>query len=313
MGAKLALRDGRTTILDLEWGAFGTTIDKWYKSREGNFRCNYGMASSHEAARAIVLDGFTPEHGDCLDGIKSRANSGWTATKPTLEQGNEILKVLDAGLQAGGIGCASTVGYMREGVSAREIYEMTKLAAAYGRTTAMHFRGTPGAYLLIALNPNWTCCVYIYPYLTATQFFSLLTWVLLLLPTCTTGTEVAEVNGIQELLANAAALGAPAIACHFNNPGYNLVHELIVNMQKRGMNVWGELYPVSTHTHTRTDSDYLSRCHVLSPLTRCRPPCLLASYNSTVQVVQHSMLSFSKKKFGSRNSDTATKIRLRMR
>ena len=52
-----------------------------------------------------------------------------------------------------------------------------------------------------------------------------------------------EANGIQELLANAAALGAPAIACRFNNPGYNLVHELLERMRERGMNVWGELYP----------------------------------------------------------------------
>jgi hypothetical protein len=56
----------------------------------------------------------------------------------------------------------------------------------------------------------------------------------------TPGSEVEEVNGYQELLANAAALGCPAIACHFNNPGYNLVHELLINMQNRGMNVWGK-------------------------------------------------------------------------
>jgi len=38
-------------------------------------------------------------------------------------------------------------------------------------------------------------------------------------------------------------LGTPALACHFNNPGYNLVHELLVGMRKRGYNVWGEIYP----------------------------------------------------------------------
>ena len=59
----------------------------------------------------------------------------------------------------------------------------------------------------------------------------------------TPGTDVAETNGIQEMLANAAALNAPAIACHFNNPGYNLVHELLVRMREQGYNVYGELYP----------------------------------------------------------------------
>jgi len=100
----------------------------------------------------------------------------------------------------GAIAISSTVGYMRAGVSARELFEVVKIAANYNRPTACHFRGTPG-------------------------------------------NEVMEVNGIQELLANAAALGSPAIACHFNNPGYFLVHELIQCMQKKGMNVWGELYP----------------------------------------------------------------------
>ena len=73
------------------------------------------------------------------------------------------MKIMDQGLLAVGLGCASTLGYMRNGVSAGEVYKMHKLAGAYGRTTAMHFRGTPG-------------------------------------------TEVDEVNGIQELLANAAGL-----------------------------------------------------------------------------------------------------------
>jgi hypothetical protein len=59
----------------------------------------------------------------------------------------------------------------------------------------------------------------------------------------TPGTDTTESNGIQELLANAAALDAPALACHFNNPGYNLVHELLVRMREQGYNVWGEIYP----------------------------------------------------------------------
>ena len=59
----------------------------------------------------------------------------------------------------------------------------------------------------------------------------------------TPGNDVQEVMGIQEMLANAAALGSPAIAAHFNNPGYNMVHELLVRMRSKGYNVWGEIYP----------------------------------------------------------------------
>jgi N-acyl-D-glutamate deacylase len=89
---------------------------------------------------------------------------------------------------------------MRDGVSAREFFELQRLAGRYGRQGGAPFRYTPG-------------------------------------------TDTTEANGIQELLANAAALGAPALANHFNNPGYNLVHELLLRMRERGMNVWGEIYP----------------------------------------------------------------------
>lgn len=121
-------------------------------------------------------------------------------TRPTLEQGNKILSIIDEGLRQGGIGIGSTVGYMRDGVSSREIFELQKLGGLYGRQTGMHFRNTPG-------------------------------------------NDVEEVMGIQEMLANSAALGSPGIAFHFNNPGYQMVHELMVRMRERGYNIWGEVYP----------------------------------------------------------------------
>lgn len=200
MGNKLALRDGRTTVMDLEMGTLGTKVNDWYAARAGQTPLNFGCASCHEFARAFVLDGITTT--DTPEALNHRGSkkSGWSSTRPTLEQGNEILRVIDAGLTAGAIGMGSTLGYMRDGTSAREVFELQKLAGLYGRPSAFHFRYTPG-------------------------------------------TDTMESNGIQEMLANAAALGAPAIACHFNNPGYNLVHELLVRMRERGMNVWGELYP----------------------------------------------------------------------
>ena len=198
---RLMLRDGRTTIMDLELGAYGPKLDKWYKKREGKAPVNFGVAVSHEFARAAVLDGFNDwKYINTPDALHSRVKQGWSKTRPTLEQGNQILAAIDEGLQQGGLGIGSTLGYMREGVSAREVFELQKLSGLYGRFIDMHFRYTPGD-------------------------------------------DVDEVNGIQEMLANAAALGTPAIAAHFNNAGYNLVHELLVRMRERGYNVWGEIYP----------------------------------------------------------------------
>jgi len=201
---RLMLRDGRTTMLDLEIGAHGSKLNEWYTRREGKAQLNYGVAVAHELARAEVIDGFkdwkylyTPDAG-----VSRATKSGWSNTRPTLEQGNQILALIDEGLAQGGLGIGSTVGYMREGVSAREIFELQKLGGLYGRSIGMHFRHTPGD-------------------------------------------DTGETNGIQEMLANAAALGTPAIALHFNNPGYNMVHELLVRMRERGYNVWGEIYPYS--------------------------------------------------------------------
>ena len=197
---KLSLRDGRTTLMDLEVGTHGPYISTWYKEREDNSQVNYGQAVAHEFARSEVLDGFK-DGQDVRSAVESRAaGNGWSSKRPTLEEGNRILQLLDEGLKEGGLGIGSTLGYMRDGVSAREFFEVQKLAGLYGRQTGAHFRYTPG-------------------------------------------TDTTEANGIQELLANAAALDAPALACHFNNPGYNLVHELLVRMREQGYNVWGEIYP----------------------------------------------------------------------
>jgi predicted amidohydrolase len=51
VGYKLALRDGVTTAMDLEWGCYGPNVSKWYDMHKGRSQMNYGTGSSHEAAR----------------------------------------------------------------------------------------------------------------------------------------------------------------------------------------------------------------------------------------------------------------------
>ena len=59
----------------------------------------------------------------------------------------------------------------------------------------------------------------------------------------TPGTATTEANGAQEILSNAIALDAPAVINHFNNPGWELVQELLTRLRSQGHNVWGEIYP----------------------------------------------------------------------
>ncbi len=145
LGYKIGLRDGLTSSMDIEEGCAGTTLGAWYEERVGKTAVNFGCASSHELARALVLDDFTDADvsNGPLSALETRAASGWSLTRPSLEQGNEILRIIDKGLQDGGLGIGSTLGYMRDGVASREMYEVQKVAARYGRHTAVHTRFTP--------------------------------------------------------------------------------------------------------------------------------------------------------------------------
>jgi N-acyl-D-glutamate deacylase len=146
VGYSLGLRDGLTSSMDFEMGCAGSYIAAWYEARAGVTGPNYGCAVSHEAARAMFIDGSVGDYykDGPLAAYVTRAQPGWSATRPTLEQGNKILEELDKGLQAGAPGIGSTVGYMRAGVSSREMFEVQKVGARYGRPTGAHTRYTLG-------------------------------------------------------------------------------------------------------------------------------------------------------------------------
>ena len=202
---KLALRDGLTTAMDLEFGTLGTRVDDWYAERAGRTQVNYGTASSHELARSLVLDGI--EAKDVSEAALSRGRgTRWADGVPSADEFAAMMETIDAGLAAGAIGLGSTVGYL-PGASARELYEAQKVAANYGRLSAVHTRHTPG-------------------------------------------TATTTPNGIQEMLANAVSLGAPAIVMHFNNPGWELVQDLLLGLRRKGHNVWGEIYPYAAGSTT---------------------------------------------------------------
>ena len=209
VGYSLGLRDGLTTSMDFEMGCAGSYMAEWYEARAGVTGANYGCAVSHESARAMVIDGADGDYmkDGPISALETRKKTGWSQTRPTLEQGNAILEELDKGLQAGAPGIGSTVGYMREGVSSREMFEVQKVAARYDRPTGAHTRYT-------------------------------------------LGTDTTENNGAQELIANALALGAPAIVLHYNNDGWQLAHEMITKLQEQGHNIWGEIYPYAAGSTT---------------------------------------------------------------
>ncbi|WP_037311517.1 amidohydrolase family protein [Ruegeria halocynthiae] len=206
VGYKLALRDGVTTAMDLEAGADGRFINEWYEMHAGRSQVNYGTASSHEFARAAVLDGHSGGFDAPGAVLSARGGENWADGVFDLETGNEALGIIDEGLRLGAVGVASTVGYF-PGATAREMFEVQRLGGHYDRATFVHTRYTPG-------------------------------------------TSTTTVNGIQEVLANAAALDVPLSVNHFNNDGWRQVQELIIGLQNQGYNIWGEYYPYAAGSTT---------------------------------------------------------------
>jgi len=138
--------DGVTTCIDFEAGA--TDIDKWYANKEGKWPVNYGTPVSQELLRGQIHDPEVKQKGadDSNTIFKIRAEAckdgvcGWQDTVSTLEQINQLNKLLDEGLRQGALGIGALVGYARDGISTLELYEAQKTAARYGRPLSMHSR-----------------------------------------------------------------------------------------------------------------------------------------------------------------------------
>lgn len=150
-GIKVNLRDGVTTQMDLELGA--ANIDQWYAARDGRSQANYGTTVGHEFARMRVHDGLAllGAHVSMPNAFKYRALavedglSGWSVTRSTVHQMNEISQDLDEGLRLGAIGVGSTIGYAQKGVTTYEMFEVQRAAARYGRMTSAHHRFHPSS------------------------------------------------------------------------------------------------------------------------------------------------------------------------
>jgi len=144
---KIVLRDGVTTAMDLEVGA--CHVGEWYdKKAESGWQANYGTTTSHPLNRLLVHD---PEvavdepidmtnapkymHAAGEDGIV-----GWAMTKDTIETMNKVSRLLDEDLRQGALGLGAMPAYMARGLTTYAFFEAQRVAARYGRLTAVHTR-----------------------------------------------------------------------------------------------------------------------------------------------------------------------------
>ncbi|WP_074225147.1 amidohydrolase family protein [Algoriphagus halophilus] len=143
-GQKLSLRDGVTTPLDMEAGAY--PVDAWYAKLEGKSQTNYGAAVSAAAVReilanpdyksttaSILLDAFDPHN-------RSGFNMTLTEFLPSPEQINELESMLKEGIEQGALGLGAVPGYMTRGTTSRETIMWQRLMGEHGLSTVLHGR-----------------------------------------------------------------------------------------------------------------------------------------------------------------------------
>ena len=214
-GAKVGLRDGVTTPMDLELGTLN--VDAWYADRNGRWPVNYGAAASHEFHRMQVLDAMVmdgPKDGGDFGALRNASYEendvpDWAVTRASLDQLNTMIGNIDEDLRQGALGIASTTGYMANGITTLELFNVQRAAANYGRVYASHVR------LLGNNNP----------------------------PTEAT-------LGAFEQIANGVALSQPLLLSHNNNFGWWEVEEHLQRLREQGYNVWSEYYPYTCGSST---------------------------------------------------------------
>ena len=153
---RLQVRDGVTTALDLEIGAY--PIASWLATLEGRALIHFGASVGHVPARAARFDGLELGHTPTLDPTERAAASStrYAYAEPEDEDIDAILGLLDTGLAEGGLGFGLGLAYT-PGASRGEILRVFELAAQRGVPVSVHLRGegsggTIGAFQEVIAN-----------------------------------------------------------------------------------------------------------------------------------------------------------------
>lgn len=207
-GQRLALRDGVTTPLDMEGGAY--PIDMWYAALEGRSQTNYGATVSTAGVREKIANpDYDTNSGSFIKDVTnpdttSNPDLQFATLLATSEELEQMRQMFTEGVKQGGLGIGAIPGYMTEGTKSEETIMWQQVAGEYGLATYIHGRFSS------QMPP-------------------------------TTG-----ILGTQEFLANVGVYGGGLFVHHVHQQTLDLtaaVLDLIEDAQNKGMNVLAEIYP----------------------------------------------------------------------
>jgi len=139
-GLKLLARDGLTTALEIEVGAY--PVEDFYNQFAGKTQLNYGASVSHAWARMAVLDKVDAKGLGMYSGaIKESMNDGaqWNTKQYSREDQAAMLAAVEHGLKQGGLGIGFAIGYYTA-VGSPEVMGVTALANKYKTFITTHVR-----------------------------------------------------------------------------------------------------------------------------------------------------------------------------
>jgi len=136
-GYRMQAAQGVTTALELESGVL--PVGEWYAAQaEKNLPINYGAASAWTFARIATFTGRPPEPtGEYFQSVQGQSN--WKENVATPVQLQNILGMVEEGLNQGALGIGVNAGYA-PGYGHKEYFELTRLAKRYDVATYTHVR-----------------------------------------------------------------------------------------------------------------------------------------------------------------------------
>ena len=137
---RLGIRDGRTSQLDLEAGAW--PVSDYYDYKKGNSLSNYGASVGHAYVRVLVMDGINAEGSGILNHTlerTSKTGNKWASMLASTEQLDEIDEYLAQGLKDGGLGIGVMLGYYTD-ASSYGIARVAKVAKKHNSLLTTHTR-----------------------------------------------------------------------------------------------------------------------------------------------------------------------------